>query len=129
MSLRDPYAPPRAETAGRPRVIAWYRAYAASMAMLYLTTCGVGTMMLFQIDQGIADESGRVAGVIILIVSLVLAGRYTFAAVVPLKPWAWVVGLVAIAVGLTGCTLVLALPLLLHWLKPVTKAAFGRPPL
>lgn len=99
------------------------------MAMLYLVTCGAGTMMLFQIDQGIADESGRTAGVIILVVSLLLAGLYTFAAIVPLRPWAWTVGIVAIAIGLTGCTIVFALPLLLYWIKPVTKAAFGRPPI
>ncbi len=110
-------------------MIAWYRAYAASMAMLYLVTCGVGTMMLFQIDQGIADDGGRAAGVLVLCVSLVLVALYTFASIVPLKPWGWVVGLVAIAIGVTGCTIVFALPLLLQWVKPITKAAFGRPPL
>lgn len=128
MTIPDPYAPPKADTRGQPRVIGWYRGYAASMAMLYLIACGAGTMMLFQIDEGIADPSGRPAGVLVLVVSLVLAGLYTYAAIVPLKPWAWIVGLVAIAIGMTGCTIVFALPLLLYWLKPVTKAAFGRPP-
>lgn len=97
--------------------------------MVYLVLCGVGTMMLFQIDQGIAEASGRASATVLLGVALVLAGFYTFAAVLPLKPWAWIVGLVAIAIGVTGCTVVFAIPLLVYWMKPVTRAAFGRPPL
>ena len=57
-----------------------------------------------------------------------LGAFYLFAALLPLRPWAWSVGLVAIAFGVPSVTIVVALPLLLAWTKPTTKAAYGRLP-
>ncbi|MDB5217122.1 MAG: hypothetical protein JWO86_5049, partial [Myxococcaceae bacterium] len=36
------------------------------------------------------------------------------------------VGLVAIALGLAGGSVIFAIPLLVHWLKPQVRAAFAR---
>lgn len=93
------------------------------MALLYLTSAGLGAMAL--VDGG----TGRSTATIVTIVSLLLTAFFMAAALVPLRPWGWVVGAVAIAIGLAGCTMVLSAPLLFHWMKPRTKAAFGRPPL
>lgn len=125
----DPYAPPAAPTAARPRVIGWFRAYAAAVAMIHLLIVGAATMSVFAIEQGLATSTGGPDPKLVLFVSLVLAAFHAFAARVPLEPWGWTVGLVALALGVAGCTFFVALPLLLHWRKPLTKAAFRRPPI
>ena len=58
-----------------------------------------------------------------------LAVFYAATSLLPLRRWAWTVALVAIAIGIPSVTIVVALPLLRAWLGPVTRAAFGRPPL
>ena len=128
-ALPDPYAPPATAPRSRPSVVAWFRAYAASMSVLYLIITGAAVLTLFSIDEGLTDRSGHTTAAILLVVSALLASLYAGAAALPLKPWAWTAGIVAIAIGLTGCTIVFALPLLVYWLKPQVKAAFGRPPL
>jgi hypothetical protein len=60
---------------------------------------------------------------------IILAVFYAVASLLPLRRWAWTVALVAIAFGIPSITIVIALPLLRAWLAPVTRAAFGRPPL
>jgi hypothetical protein len=54
------------------------------------------------------------------------AGLGLCAAMVPYKPWGWTVGLLVIGAGLASCMVLFAIPLLVFWLKPETKAAFGR---
>jgi hypothetical protein len=58
-----------------------------------------------------------------------LAVFYAGSSLLPLRRWAWPVALVAIAFGIPSITIVVALPLLRAWLAPVTRAAFGRPPI
>ena len=65
----------------------------------------------------------------LLVTTALLGCLYAGAASLPLEPWAWTAAVVAIAIGLTSCTIVFALPLLVYWLKPDVKAAFRRPPL
>ena len=60
---------------------------------------------------------------------LTLAVFYAGTSLLPLRRWAWSVALVAIAFGIPSITIVIALPLLRAWLAPVTRAAFGRPPI
>lgn len=48
------------------------------------------------------------------------------AALVPRTPWGWLVALVAIALGLPSCAIVVAVPLAVRWQSPVLKAAFRR---
>lgn len=43
------------------------------------------------------------------------------------RPWVWIFDLVLICMGMTSvCFLPMCIPLLIHWLKPETKAWFGR---
>jgi hypothetical protein len=58
-----------------------------------------------------------------------LAVFYAGASLLPLRRWAWTVALLAIAFGVPSFTIIVALPLLRAWLAPVTRAAFGRPPI
>lgn len=124
-----PYAPPEGASAG-PRVIFWYRAYCAAMVLLYVL-CVAGGGLLASLGQGPgtsrADAGANLmTGSILVVVGVLLAAFYGVATLVPRRPWGWTVGMVAIAIGLTGCTLVAAIPLAIHWVKPRTKAAFQR---
>lgn len=99
------YDAPTTRSDARPAVIFWFRVHALTMALLYaagawLATPGIGA----------------------------LAVLYAASAFVPRKPWGWSVALVAIAFGVPSVTIVVALPLLVGWMKPTTKAAFGRMP-
>jgi hypothetical protein len=43
------------------------------------------------------------------------------------KSWGWVFGIVLIAIGMTSCCLwPITIPLLIQWIKPEMKRAFGQ---
>jgi hypothetical protein len=109
----SPYAPPEDVRDARPGAIIWFRRYAAAMAVLVLA------MLVLEVAAGLAS-----ATLVVLTAPLVVL--FGVAAFVPYKPWGWTLGLVAIALGLAGITIVFALPLLLQWFKPTVKAAFAR---
>lgn len=107
----SPYEPPATRRDARPAVILWFRIYAAVMAFAYLAVCGVA----------ISWSSTALA-----IVCAGFALLNGFAAFVPFKPWGWTLALVALALGTASGAFFFAVPLLLRWLEPTTKAAFAR---
>ncbi|MBX3261565.1 MAG: hypothetical protein KF782_17915 [Labilithrix sp.] len=122
------YAPP-GFTRGRPAVITWFRVYAATTLALYV---GFFALWQFLAPAG-PDEAhrqptlaGDVTTAALGLLVFVFGGLFALGAFVPYKPWGWIVGLVAICLGLSSCTAVFAIPLLIYWMKPETKAAFGR---
>lgn len=100
------YEPPGVRADARPPVITWFRVYAVTMALLWAGAAWVASPLL-----------------------VTLAVFYAGASLLPLRRWSWTVALVAIAFGIPSVTIVVALPLLRAWLGPVTRAAFGRPPI
>lgn len=104
--MASPYEPPDVRADARPPVIMWFRVYAATMAALWAGAAWFATPAL-----------------------ATLAVFYAAASLLPLRRWAWTVALVAIAFGIPSITIIFALPLLRMWLGPVTRAAFGRPPI
>lgn len=100
------YAPPSTRHDARPAAIAWFRLYALTTAVVWAAASYLATPYLMP-----------------------LAVFYAASALLPLRRWAWTVALVAIAIGIPSVTIVVALPLLRAWLAPVTRAAFGRPPI
>ncbi len=127
--MYDPYAryqppgPPITLEGDRPPVWGWYVAYTVLMTLMYLGCAGLG---LFMASAGVKDED-VITGVLLTAMGLVFGGVYAAAPFLPKKPWAWVYHLVLIIFGLTStCCLPVALPLMLVWLKPRTKAFFGR---
>jgi hypothetical protein len=118
-----PYEPP-SSSRGRPAVIVWYRVYAAMTLLLYVGML-VGWTMINTGDRGHGPETAIML-LIVLGAALVFGGFYAVAAMVPYKPWGWTVGLIAICLGLSSCLVVFAVPLLIYWMKPEAKAAFGR---
>jgi hypothetical protein len=118
----EPYGPPET-SARRPGVILWYRVYAATMIALYV---GAGAFWHFLAPQGPSAAAGLVTTIVLLLIIAALGALFVIAALVPYKPWGWTFGLIAICIGLSGCTAAIAIPLLIYWMKPEVKAAFCR---
>jgi hypothetical protein len=56
-----------------------------------------------------------------------LAVVFAVALFLPRRRWNWIVGIVIIALGMTSCCFApFLIPLIVYWVKPETKAYFGR---
>ena len=130
----EPYAPPSPDSYGRdarPRVILWFRLYAAVMMLASLGLLGVTLLMGYAATRPevALDPSAAGAPLVAIVLTLLAAALvvlYGVATFVPFKPWGWSLGLVAIGLGLAGGSAIFAIPLLVFWLKPQVKAAFAR---
>jgi hypothetical protein len=125
------YEPPEYVDDPRPRVIFWYRAYAAVMLLASLVLLVGATFLAWaQTRPEVAMLPGageaQTQAIIMFLLSAFAVAFYGMATFMPFKPWAWTLGLVVIALGLPGLTIVVCVPLLLAWLKPNVKAAFCR---
>ena len=113
-----------------PGVWPCFLAYCIFMALVYLgfaVLCGfIAVMAAADMDR---DPDAAVAlvmmiGVAVLCVAMMFV--YIVGPLLPRKKVAWVVGIVLIALGLTTCyTLPFAIPLLIFWIRPETKAYYG----
>jgi len=125
------YDPPESVDDPRPRVIFWYRVYAAIMLLGSLVLLAMAAVLCWaQTDPHMAMRHGaaeaQTTALVLFLLALTAVGFYGTAAFMPMKPWAWTLGLVVIALGLPGLTIVVCLPLFLAWMKPSVKAAFCR---
>jgi len=119
-------APAVATPPARPPVWRWYVVFCAVSLLLYLALGLVGVVMYF--DPALADE--RFENAALAVVSLCMAPWFAVAPFVPRRPWAWTYGAAMLVLGmLVCCTLPAAIPLLVIWMNPETRAAFGRTPL
>ncbi|HLA79086.1 MAG TPA: hypothetical protein VJU18_16025 [Vicinamibacteria bacterium] len=110
-----------------PKVLGWYRAYAAAMALLYLGL-DVG-LVLAMVTGGIelTEVPVMVFGALMLVLCLALFALFAAALVLPPRPWVWIYHLVLITVGMTSaCCLPACVALLVFWIKPEARAYFGR---
>jgi hypothetical protein len=115
----DAYRAPAQQRDARPGVIRWFRVYAGLMAIA--SAAGLAFAIL-----AATTNDASLAPIVTCVLLGALAAFYGSAAFVPFEPWGWTVALIAIALGLAGCAAVVAIPLLVFWLKPVTRAAFAR---
>lgn len=128
----SPYDPPEDDDDARPAVILWYRLYAGVMALFALAAVAFSVVYAMAVaSEPIYGRPGGGADLHVLAILLVMASGafaalHVVAAFVPYKPWGWSLGVVAIALGMSSVMIVVAIPLLVHWMKPTTKAAFGR---
>ena len=111
-------------------MIRWFKLYAGAMAGLYglLTLVGIVVLAVAGAED---DEISLAEKLILSGIFLVLCGGlaaiFGFGVFAPRVSWVWIYDIVLIAIGLTSClTIPAALPLLLYWIKPETKAYFGR---
>ena len=68
-----------------------------------------------------------VQGIVFVFIGPLLFIPFAIAPFLGRKSWVWVYDLVLICLGMTSCACLPAtIPLLIFWLKPETKAWFGR---
>jgi MFS family permease len=128
----DPYDPPKSAHGAqqeRPGVVTWYIVYCVCMALMYLILVVGGVVLAIMADSiGDSDMSAgeaRLMGVIFGAVCLPLAVFYLAGPILPKRNFAWIYGIVAIAIGMTSaCCLPMVIPLLIYWIKPETRAYF-----
>ena len=120
-----PYAQPGVSNR-QPGVLQWFKVYCTCMALLY---AGITWMVVQKLTKELYSRSGP-DGAIPFIFAAAFLGVFVllFAAawILPRERWAWTYSLVLICLGMGGLTLVAAVPLLIFWIKPETKAWFGR---
>lgn len=105
-----------------PGVIVWYRLYCVGMVVLYVLCILFGVYLFFKPD----DDEDSFLGIFLAVGCIPLALVYAVALFLPRQRWVWIFHLVLICGGLTSvCCLPVCIPLLIHWIKPATKAYFG----
>lgn len=127
--MRGSYVVPPNPSQSKPPVLNWFAAYCALLALAYVVcvVAGIVLIVLAPADKDMSETEAQILGGVVAAVCLLLLIAYGAGPFLPQKPWAWVFGLVLICIGLTSaCCLPAAIPLLIFWLKPETKAYFGR---
>ncbi len=107
----------------------WYRVYCASLASIYLALMvfGIIIAVLQPVNKEYSAQEMLIMGIIYAILGAVFLLIFTVALFLPPKPYNWIVGIVMIAIGMTSCCFVpFLIPLMIYWVKPETKAFFGR---
>jgi len=126
-SAGGPSGPQDNET-GR-KTFFWYRIYIGAMLALYAAVA-IGGLVFAVMSTSFAgreQEDALMMGIIYGIFGMIFAAVYGVALFLPRKPFNWIVGIVMIAIGLSSCCLLPAtVPLIIFWLKPETRAYFGR---
>lgn len=122
------YDAPREHLDPSPKVIVWYRVYAALMALASLGFLGGAAFFAWMQTRPEVAMQPHAADAQLTAMLLVFLGVaqlvfYAVGVLVPRRPWGWTYGLIVIGIGLPG---LLTIPLLLFWLKLDAKAAFSR---
>lgn len=107
----------------------WYRVYCGVMVALYLAMTIFGAVLAYAQPQTreYSPSETLAMGIIYAVIGLVFLAVFAVALFLPRKPYNWIVALVLMALGMTSCCFLPALiPLLIYWLKPETRAYFGR---
>ena len=131
----SPYGTPSNLPPGAaPPVWMWFRVYSGAMAFMYLVVAGFGVFFMVTGPQ-IAAASDNPAdaaiipfmGLVYGVLGVVFMAVFAVGLGLPRKPWGWIYGIVLIGLGMTSvCCLPATIPLLVFWIKPETKAFFGR---
>lgn len=111
------------------RTFFWYRVYLAAMVFLYAATIIFGIYLLVAKPATSQYEASEMflMGALYTAIGAIFFVVFAAALFLPRKPWNWIVGIVMMALGMTSCCFVpFLIPLLIYWLKPETKAYFGR---
>ena len=119
---------PRDNELGR-KTFFWYRVYCVVLIALYVCCMGLGILLIAlepETNSSTAQDN-LIVGAIYGVFGAIFALVFIIALFLPRKPYNWIVGIVMIAFGMTSCCFLPAtIPLLIFWLKPETKAYFGR---
>ncbi len=124
-----PSSPPvMPETA--PQVVLWYKVYLGFLCFLYFVVMAAGSLPLI-LDLSEEDLDGM-PPMLVAILYVGIGGVFFIVSLIGFflkrSPGPWVFHLVMICLGMTGCTIIFSIPLLIFWIKPETKMWFGRNP-
>lgn len=103
--------------------------YCAVLAILYLLVIALGIFLLafMPSSREYSQQEITLAGIAYIVVGAILFLVFAVAFFLPPKPYNWIVGIVMMAIGMTSCCFIpFVVPLFIFWLKPETKAFFGR---
>ena len=123
-----PLSIPQDNEIGR-KAFLWYRVYCGSLMVLYLlfTFLGVFIAAFAPATRDSSSEENFILGIVYAVMGAVFFIVFAVALFLPRKPYNWIVGIVMMALGMTSCCfLPFLIPLLIYWIKPETKAYFGR---
>lgn len=122
-----PATPPRRTGA----VIAFY-VYCVLMALLYLLMLVGGLFVLFYAAEiALEDPNTTIAqaqfiGGMLTVMGLVFSLLFLIPPLLPRAKWAWIVGIIAIALGLTSCcTWPFTIPLMIFYVQEPTRRWYG----
>lgn len=97
---------------------------------MFLCVVGVGVAFLSGLIPLTAEDLDgmpvQLLGGIYLGLGLVFLVPFVVAFFLPRRRWTWIYHLVMICIGMTGCTIVASIPLLIFWIKPDVKAYFNQ---
>lgn len=118
-----------AHTITPPKVLLWFKLYCGLMCLIYVA-CALFSLTFFTMSEEFHDMEATVAiifgtGLLGLCLALLVCCFLPF--VLKPRPWVWIYNLIIICLGLTSaCFLPICIPLLIFWIKPETRAFFGR---
>ncbi|MEM0970128.1 MAG: hypothetical protein AAGJ31_12295 [Verrucomicrobiota bacterium] len=136
----DPYQPPAAPAPDAsdanpgppPRVVMWFKIYAGFLAFLFLIVTAVGIVFFTPAMAGMEEELDGMPPMVLGFVYVIMGVPLFLVSILPFflknRPWVWIYNLVLICLGMSGCTIVFAVPLLIFWIKPEVKVYYGREP-
>jgi hypothetical protein len=112
-----------------PKVVFWFKFYTTVLGLIYLALGGMGFFFLLldpaQLEMG--PTEARAMGLMFILLGFIFAAVFLLPLVLPARPWVWLYDLVLICIGMTSaCFIPACIPLLIFWMKPATKAYFGR---
>jgi MFS family permease len=123
-----PLSIPQDNEIGR-KTFLWYRVYCGFLMVMYLlvTLLGVFLAAFAPDTREYKSEETFIMGIIYAVLGVVFFIVFAVALFLPRKPYNWIVGIVMMALGMTSCCfLPFLIPLIIYWVKPETKAYFGR---
>jgi len=107
----------------------WYRVYCAVLAFLYLAVIVLGIVLaIYQPpSREYSSQEMLFVGIVYAVVGAFCFLAFAVALFLLPKPYNWIVGIVMMAIGMTSCCFIpFLVPLFIYWVKPETKAFFGR---
>jgi hypothetical protein len=113
---------------GTPSVWIWFIVYCCLVALVgaFYVLIGVIAIVSPSTDPNVSRESSLIGGLFFVIFYGLIGAVFGAAPFLPKQPWVWIYDLVLICLSLPVCCCTpFAIPLLIFWLKPETKAFFN----
>lgn len=137
MDQNSPYQPPAGNssppipqplTGEPPKVILWYKVYLGVLGFMYAGVAVMGLIFFFGpfTAEDLDGMEPKLMGGIYATMGIVLLIPFIVGFFLPKSKGAWIYHLVLICIGMSGCTIVGCIPLLIFWIKPEVKDYFER---